>query len=1055
MTIQDRESKPRYRYHTLGASWMHDAQSGSTYKPTEKERNIHTNLLHRRKQCQNNGLLHGYENITLTPAEMAYSFKMYTRFKGKEDIEDNIRHINEHDSKKLREMIRKIREQSFPVLMTNNKVGNLSNRFTSQGRIFGKFMEFMLQNKDPLKNISKSLIHDIVNLILAYTSETLSPSSIKYNIDEQVVKISQIPFQTNIIEEVRKIMKILLYYKYVSYVDIECQDYSNEIRFKFGNVTFWEEMFDWKIGECPIPSCYIRDYAQDVIKDEAEINNILNWIKQGYGLGYGDKSNDYHRSYVTCSIVPYLLLDKEYDVNHGERAYNLIRKITETLKENPQEETLLDTHLTYGINVQVHTSQNVKTVDSKYGYVGIYNHYRSIFENHTNKNIFKDMQSMEDRYHARLHHLNWAIDRLQDIKADTEDHPDYDMLKTNIDWSDINMEGYEDEQYYQYGFYDKQIAYKEAEKVKLEKLYRRSKQSYSPIQTREFMLKPGEIHNTGNANGQQMIGVVLCKQMHHVIDVVSPVPIVSIETKNMEDIPSVNLATMSLNYKGKISPYIRQCYDLCHSYKTWVNVVATCHAMHKISAIREYNERIDPNIITNKILKSNIYKDFINICDIGDYVSGFDKNCYHLPYNHINGYMITVTHDVSRSRFKIPKPQCYLIFNLEHQEVEVVNLYATIGIPSVSMSTLLMVILNKNVSDPNVVKAFGKQDKYSDSDNATIEEPPRKKRKIESQTASSRDRWIEEHKQQEGKLSKTIINKLNCKTSSISINNLFSNHFNQKDKSEQEKQQEYINKIWKISIIKKDDVTRFRNGFDEDMIGGRIIKIDYNHIKSIAENIYKSLKESASVETYTSKDGDGGISETSTTAQPASVGNIGPDSKLGIGILSGKGFRDGDFSTINDEIITSDGIHVVKNPVYADMTAREEEVKLIENMSKNRVSTILKSSNKKEEKSGQDIVSIDTNSNDNVSRAKLANGQSSNTKVKGSQTNNMDNQGSHIKANGLKRSRSSMHEAESDNEDNASIDMDTDTSSVRGNPVRSQLRDPNNEEPDRKRQKIS
>ena len=157
-----------------------------------------------------------------------------------------------------------------------------------------------------------------------------------------------------------------------------------------------------------------------------------------------------------------------------------------------------------------------------------------------------------------------------------------------------------------------------------------------------------------------------------------------------------------------------------------------------------------------------------------------------------------------------------------------------------------------------------------------------------------------------------------------------------------------------------------RQGFDEDMIGGRIIKIDYNHIKSIAENIYKSLKESASVETYTSKDGDGGISETSTTAQPASVGNIGPDSKLGIGILSGKGFRDGDFSTINDEIITSDGIHVVKNPVYADMTAREEEVKLIENMSKNRVSTILKSSNKKEEKSGQDIVSIDTNSNDNV-----------------------------------------------------------------------------------------
>ena len=48
-----------------------------------------------------------------------------------------------------------------------------------------------------------------------------------------------------------------------------------------------------------------------------------------------------------------------------------------------------------------------------------------------------------------------------------------------------------------------------------------------------------------------------------------------------------------------------------------------------------------------------------------------------------------------------------------------------------------------------------------------------------------------------------------------------------------------------------------------------------------------------------------------------------------------------------------------------------------------------------------------------------------------------------------------MHEAEFDNEDNASIDMDTDTSSVRGNPVRSHLRDPNNEEPDRKKQKIS
>ena len=1058
MTIQDRESKARYRYYTLGTSWLSDrvdGKLGCTLRATEKERNIHNNLLHRRKQYQDNGLLNGYENVTLTRAEMEYSFNMYTRLKDKEDIEDNIRHFNYRDAKKVRELTRKIKEQSFPVLMTNNKVGNLSNRFTSQGRIFGKFMEFMFQNKDPLKNISKSLIRDIVNLIVAYTSETVSPSSIKYNINEQVVKISQIPFQTNIMEEVRKIMKILLYYKYVSYVDIECPDYSNEIRFKFGNVTFWEEMFDWKIGECPIPSCYTRSHEQDIIKDETEINNILNWIKQGYGLGYGDKSNDYHRSYVTCSIVPYLYFDKEYDINNSERAYNLVRKISETLRKNPQQDTYLDTHLTYGINVQIHTSENVKAADTQYGYVGIYNHYRSIFENHKNKNIFKDMQSMEDRYYARLHHLNWAIDRLQDVKGHREDQPDYEMLNVNIDWSDINMDGYEDEEYYEYGFYDKQIAYKESQIAKLEKIYRRSKQPYSPIQTREFMLKPGEIHNTGNANGQQMIGLVLCKQMHHVMDVVTPVPIVSIETKNMEDIPSVNLATMSLNYKGQIGPYIRQCYELCHTYKTWVNVVATCHEMHKISAVREYNEWIDPNIITNKIIKSNIYADFINICDIGDYVSGFDKNCYHLPYNHINGYMITVTHDVSRSTLMIPKPQCYLIFNLEHQEVEVVDLYASIGIPMVSMSTLLSVILNKNVSDPNVLKAFGKQDKYSDSDNETIEEPPRKKRKIESQITASRDRWIEEHKQQEGKLSKTIINKLNSKTSSISINNLFSNHFNQKNKSKQEKQQEYINNIWKINIIKKEDVTRFRNGFDEEMIGGRIIKIDYKQLKSIAENIYKSLNESDSVETYMCKDDDGEISETSTTTQAASVGNIDSASYSRIGNVSGKGFRDGDFSIINDEMVTSDGIHVVKNPLYTDMTAREAEVEMFGNMGKNKVSTIIKRSNKNEEKTGQDILSIDTNSSDNVARAKFANGQSPNTIIKGSKVNSTDDQGSNIKANGWKRSYESMHEAECDNQDTASIDMDSDKSSIKGNPVRSQLKDPNNAEPDRKRQKIS
>lgn len=899
---------------------------------------MHRNLLYRRKRLQNHGLLNFYENVPLTRAEMEHSFELYTRIKDKENIEENLKHINVDDAKKLRELTRKIKEQSFPVLMTNNKVGNLSNRFTSQGRIFGKFMEFMLKNNDGLKNINKMTIRDIVNLIIEYTPETLVPTNIKYNINEQVVKISQIPFQTNIIEEVRQMMKILLRYKYVkSYIDVEAQDYGTEIRFKFGNVSFWEEMFDWKIGECPIPTRYTRSLQPDIVKDEADINSILKWIKQGYGLGYGDKVNDYHRSYVTCSIVPYLLLDNEYELEHREKAYGVVSKISQTLKANPQEQTYLDTHLSFGINVQVHTSQNVKSIDSTFGYVGIYNHYRSMFENHRNTKIFKDMQEMKDRYYSRLHHLNWGIERLQELKGTKEDQEKHAETNISIDWSDIIMEGYEDEEYYEFGFYDKQIAYKQAQIATLKKIYRRSKQPYSPIQTREFMLRPGEIHNSGNANGQQMIGLVLCKQMHHVIDVISPEPIVSIETKEMEEIPSVNLATMSLHYRGPFRPYIKQCYELCHTYKTWASVVATCQEMHKIMETREYNEWTDPNIITNKIIKSNIYADFLNICDFGDYVSGFSKNCYHVPYNHINGYMITITDEVQRYKNIIHKPQYHVIFNLEHKEVEILDLYAGLGISMVSMSTVLRVLLNKNVSDPDVVKAFGKQSKYVETDINTAEEPPRKKRKVESPNRVYGDRWMKDNKHEEGNLSKNIINRLNTELSSSNINDLYANHFNHKIKSQQEKREEYINKAWKIIIIKPRDVARFKYGFDENMIGGKVIKVDYKKIYGIAANMFKMLTNNDSVEKC-----DGEIPENLTATPVASVGIIDSKSFSGIcdddgnkirdeniSIMKEKGFRDGDFTEINDETMRPDGVHVIRNELYCDMKAREAEIEMI------------------------------------------------------------------------------------------------------------------------------
>ena len=48
-----------------------------------------------------------------------------------------------------------------------------------------------------------------------------------------------------------------------------------------------------------------------------------------------------------------------------------------------------------------------------------------------------------------------------------------------------------------------------------------------------------------------------------------------------------------------------------------------------------------------------------------------------------------------------------------------------------------------------------------------------------------------------------------------------------------------------------------------------------------------------------------------------------------ISIMKEKGFRDGDFTEINDETMRPDGVHVIRNELYCDMKAREAEIEMI------------------------------------------------------------------------------------------------------------------------------
>lgn len=763
-------------------------------------------------------LMSNYNNISLTKEDINIGFEQIMNFKTQNNIQTTLGQLNDESANVVNTLINKIKEISCPILMTNNQFGNLSNVITLNSRIFQKIVESILQSTNELKEMNSSIISILAKNIVQYIPSTpLYPRS-KYVLNDYVVKVSYVPIQTNIIRQLRKILKILI--PRIPFYDLginHIEDHSM-VEIQCANVTFYEEIFDW-IFEGKEWKVYNSNNVG--IK---KIETVLNWLKEGNGMGYGQ--TNFHTTLIEIEIIPVLIVEGNYG-----QAMQKLKMLRNSLIKDPTQRTILDDNdtITFALKIKNHTAGCLNSPEDGIGSIedGIGSIIMSLDDTSeccgckSIKRGRKEQACLDRRYVKRLRDLKEAISKLEMCISDTSDNandPNSNGI-TPLSFDELNMKLYKGSNYYPYGFYREQKHWKECMLETIKRIYKQTRGEFTPIVTTTNRIQPHLLRRTTAANGKQMISVILCRNIGSIMETVHPRRIVSIENSNITSIPSITLHGMDINYDGAITPYMQQCYELWNRYTTQAIIGQTCNEIQKQKAEGVIINQKEVAILISSLGINSNFNDIYNIAVSN---MGFEKQSHHIPFNTIHGVIIKLILGKSETTTGNTMNSCYLIFNSQKKQIEMINIYGKMLNPKCSIESALKVIMNDNVNDGYVIAAF---QSYSDSHeiNKRISMDDTEKK----QKANASCILLDTHND---------IHNPNIKGINQVVPSIKTEH-----RSEQAEHKQYLSKNWTFVTPSYDNMVRFYQKYDAEIMGGKVVTVSHYTLYELARRKYTSI----------------------------------------------------------------------------------------------------------------------------------------------------------------------------------------------------------------------
>jgi len=748
-------------------------------------------------------LMKSVQNISLTKQDINIGFEQILSFKHQNNIQTTLCQLNNKSANVVMELINKIKEISCPILLTNNQVGNLSNFLTLNKRIFRKIVESILQNTNELKHLNSSIISTLAKTIVQYIPSTpLYPRS-KYVLNHHVVKVSYVPIQTNITRQLRKILKILI--PRIPFDDLQIKHVKelDMVEIQCAKITLYEEIYDWKFE-----GREWRGYNNKNL-DQNTMESVLNWLKQGYGLGYG--KHDFHTTLIEITIIPVINIKANYGT-----VMEKLKILRDGLITDPTQLTILDDVdiVTFGLEIKNHTSQCLKSSRHGIGSIVVGLGKNNEYCGHIRRK-HAEPSSIYRRYVRRIQDLKDGIsklDRCINEKIECSCNP--------ISFEELDMQLFKGSNIYSCGCFQEQKEWKESMMKTITDIYIQAKGEYTPIKTTTCKIWPYQLQRQNTVNGKQMISIILCSHMGQILQSIDSERIVSIENSDISSIPSINFHSMDINYNGPITPYIQQCYELWNRYTTKAIVEETC------SEIQRHKARclsINRNEVATLLSSQGINKNYNDMYNIAFCNIGFEKQSHHIPYNTIHGVIINVILGKNETANSNTLNTCYLIFNLAKKQIELLNIYAKTLYPNCPIQTMLKVIMNGNVNEEDVLSAFQKYSEKNETNKSGTKQGMIKQRKDENATRISMK-----------------IHHDNQNSNMQRVNTVFQ-AMKSEERVEQAIRTEYLTKEWTFITPSYNNIIRFYQKFDCETMGVKVITVTYNSLYELAKRQYTHI----------------------------------------------------------------------------------------------------------------------------------------------------------------------------------------------------------------------
>lgn len=751
-------------------------------------------------------LLKPNQNISLTKEDINIGFEQILSFKNQNNIQTTLYQLKTKSANVVIELINEIQEIMCPILLTNNQFGNLSNVLTLKKRIFRKIVESILQNTNELKHLNSSIISILAKNIVQYIPSTpLYPRS-KYVLNHHVMKVSYVPIQTNISRQLRKILKILIPRLPFDDLQIEHVQELDLIEIQCARITFYSEIFDWKFE-----GREWKGYNSKNI-DQKTMETILDWLKEGNGLGYG--KHDFHTTMIEIVIIPMINIDANYDT-----VMEKLKILRDDLITDPTQMTILDDidTVTFGLEIKKHTAQCLKSSRNGIGCMVLGLNNNSEYIGSIGRKGSEPLYIYK-RYVRRIQDLKYAVSKLDRCIAEKSGNvcnPNSNGILP-VSFDELDKQFYKGSNFYPYGYYQEQKEWKESMLKTITDIYKQTKGEYTPIKTTTSKIWPYQLQRQNTVNGKQILSLILCRNTVSILQTIHPRQIVTIENSNISSIPSINFHSMDINYNGPITSYIQQCYELWTRYTTKAIVQETCIEIqrHKAQCIS-----INRNEVARLLSSQGINKNFNDMYNIAFCNIGFEKQSHHIPYNTIHGVIINVILAKSTKANVNTLNMCYLIFNMVKKQIELINIYENMLYLNCSIQTMLKVIMNDNVNDDDVLSAFQKYSESNEINKSETMEDRCKKRKLQNASRIS------------------VIHHDKPKSNIQGAKQVF-----QCMKGEKRKvpatHEEYATKNWTFMTPSYNNMMRFYQKYDTETLGLKVITVTHNTLYELARRKY-------------------------------------------------------------------------------------------------------------------------------------------------------------------------------------------------------------------------